>query len=75
MWAPDGSGIYFVNGRREVVFAEVTDRLPLTVRRQTLFPLGPHLSAPEAVTASGEFLSRRSEPEIVLVIDWPQLLD
>lgn len=75
MWAPDGSGIYFVNGRREVVFAEVTDRLPLTVRRRTLFPLGPHLSAPEAVTASGEFLSRRSEPEIVLVIDWPQLLD
>ena len=75
VWSPDGSGLYFVNEARNVVFAEITGRDPLAVRRELLFPLGPYLSGPADIGEDGAFLSRRGEAEIVLVIDWPRLLE
>ncbi|MDX1647694.1 MAG: hypothetical protein R3304_11165 [Longimicrobiales bacterium] len=75
LWSRDGSTLYYVNGEREVVAAEITSRAPLRVRRRTLFSLGRYLSSPAVVTSGGEFLVRHSEPEIVLVLNWTRLLE
>ncbi|MDX1495873.1 MAG: hypothetical protein R3253_17510, partial [Longimicrobiales bacterium] len=73
-WSADGSKLYYVSAQREMTEAELSPGSPVRVTRRRLFTLSHDFASGARTAPDGSFLMARSEPALVLVFDWQEML-
>jgi len=74
-WSSDGSALYYVDDQWRMIEATVTPGPTLRVVRRPLFTVRHELSRAADVALNGSFLMARSDPVLVLVFGWQDIVE